>query len=528
MSIKFFYNFCLKDGDDTVLRDDILCGVRRSYFGNFEKLKDRITVNSEDAPVVYDFSIEKDKPMRWMVRSAKGETLQETIPSDNGKYYIYFYQGQAVLKRVLFSRMHTLLRVEYYDTSNGIQTITLEPRKAPTGICILYSSRVTPQPIVLYAAPGVSDPRVAAMVREGFTDYMVQASTNDGELIFLSDEQMKAYKEFIQNAEDAIANEKEETFVDGETPLYDRVNAKDFNVRRNLSSALDITQAEEFSVSQPEDVAPAETAEESFDAVAEAADVVEEAAGTAPETVEPVEETVPAEEPAELTDISEPEPEEEPVEYVESVEADDLTEEITEEITEEEPAAEIEPEPVEESAPAEEEVPADEPDSAPAEVFPAQPDKLIMADGAMYSYYGTLDEQGNRSGYGRTVTEEGLTAYEGCYVNDKRSGKGTYYYKNGALCYTGDWTENVRHGVGVGVSSSDGSIHTGRWQYNRPVGSGVRMSADGDIRFVCKELGDGTTVLINFLPDDSIMIAKYDENGMKLGEEKTSLIDFLK
>ena len=215
MSIKFFYNFCLKDGDETILSDDILCGVRRSYFSNFERIKDRITVNSDGDTIIYDYQIEKDKPMRWMVRSAQGETLQETIPSDSGKYYIYFYQGQAVLKRVLFSRMHTLLRVEYYDISNGIQTITLEPRKAPTGICILYSSRVTPQPVVLYGAPDVNDERVAAMVREGFDDYTVHASTNDGELIFLSDEQLKAYKEFVKYAENVIANVKEETFVDG-------------------------------------------------------------------------------------------------------------------------------------------------------------------------------------------------------------------------------------------------------------------------------------------------------------------------
>ena len=440
--------------------------------------------------------------MRWMVRSAKGETLQETIPSDNGKYYIYFYQGQAVLKRVLFSRMHTLLRVEYYDTANGIQTITLEPRKAPTGICILYSSRVTPQPIVLYAAPDINNERVAAMVREGFDDYTVHAATNDGELIFLSDEQLKAYKEFIQNAEDAIANEKEETFVDGETPLYDRVNAKDFNVRRNLSASLDITQAEEFSLNQPEDTAPAE---EILGEAVESEPVAEEIAEPAVESVEEAA-AEPVEEPAaveEVEDIAEP---------VEETVEEEATVEATVEPDSEEAAAE---EAEEESSPAE--------DSGVA-----KPDKLIMADGAMYSYYGSLDEQGNRSGYGRTVTEDGLTAYEGYYDNDKRSGKGSYYYKNGALCYTGDWVENVRHGVGVGVSSSDGSIHTGRWQYNRPVGNGVRMTSDGDIKFVCKELSDGTAVLINFLPDDSIVIAKYDENGMKLGDETTSLKDFLK
>ena len=148
-----------------------------------------------------------------------------------------------------------------------------------------------------------------------------------------------------------------------------------------------------------------------------------------------------------------------------------------------------------------------------------------MADGAMYSYYGELDSNGNRSGYGRTVTDEGRTAYEGCYLNDKRSGKGTYYYKDGSLLYTGDWAENARHGIGVGVSSRDGSIHVGKWSMNKPVGNGVRLTSDGDIRFVCKELSDGSTVLMNYMPDDTAVISKYDKNGKKLSEKTISLAD---
>ena len=143
----------------------------------------------------------------------------------------------------------------------------------------------------------------------------------------------------------------------------------------------------------------------------------------------------------------------------------------------------------------------------------------------MYSYYGNLDGNGNRSGYGRTVTDFGLTAYEGMYVNDKRSGKGAYFYKDGTLCYSGDWAENVRHGVGVGFSSRDGSIHVGKWVHNKPEGTGVRMSAEGEIKFVCKELSDGSTVLMNYLDDDSVVISKYDKNGSKLSEKKVSLID---
>ena len=189
----------------------------------------------------------------------------------------------------------------------------------------------------------------------------------------------------------------------------------------------------------------------------------------------------------------------------------------------------VEPEEVEQTEESEEQEKIEEAEDSEekSEVEPvaAKPDKEIMADGAVYSYYGNLDGNGNRSGYGRTVTDFGLTAYEGMYVNDKRSGKGAYFYKDGTLCYSGDWAENVRHGVGVGFSSRDGSIHVGKWVHNKPEGTGVRMSADGEIKFVCKELSDGSTVLMNYLNDDSVVISKYDKNGSKLSEKKVSLID---
>ena len=112
------------------------------------------------------------------------------------------------------------------------------------------------------------------------------------------------------------------------------------------------------------------------------------------------------------------------------------------------------------------------------------------------------------------MTELGRTAYEGHYDNDKRSGNGSYYYKNGTLCYTGDWMENVRHGIGVGISSN-----------NKPDGNGVRLTAEGDIKFVCKELLDGTTVLMHYMPDDTVIISKYDKYGMKIGDTTISLKD---
>lgn len=500
--MRYFYNFCLKD-DDTALDSDILSGVRRGFFSDFQRIKDRITVNSAADSVSYEYMIEKEKPMKWLVTQDK-TVLQDVKQSDGGKYYIYFYKDEMLYKRILFSRLHTLLRVEYFDLPTGLQFISLEPRKAQNGLCILYDSRVTPQPVVLYPMSVPADDRIRRRVEEEFDEYTVKASTDDGIMLFLSDEQEKDLRAFVEKAEAELVDEPEESFVADSTPLFDKIKAKDFNVKRNLATSLDITKAPEFSFAPEEpaaapeaDIIPAE--EEEAAAVAEAAaDAINAALADIPVEAVP-------DEPAELVGSVEPIEDDSPAIAEDDAEATDNTEE---------PVDRISDETDEQTA----EEPADK---------PAAPDKLIMADGAVYSYYGDLDDSGNRSGFGRTVTDEGRTAYEGSYLNDKRSGNGSYYYKDGSLCYTGDWVENARHGVGVGVSSKDGSIHAGRWALNKPQGSGVRLNSDGEIRFVCKELTDGSTVLMNYMPDDSVVISKYDEKGKKLGEKSISLRDIL-
>ena len=430
MSLKFFYNFCLKD-DKTDL-------VVIEFVNKVLHIKDKITINSDSDYLSYEYTIEKDKPMKWVVTNASGNVLEDVTLADNEKYFIYFYKGDSLYKRILFSRLHTLLCVEYFDLPSGVRIISLEPRKAQNDLCILYDSRFTPQPVVLYPCPDFVDAAIKRRVDEDFDDYTVRASTDKGIVLFLDPDQLEKYREFIRNAEEEPESFVEESFIEGDAPLFERIKPKDFNVKRNLATGLDITAADEFSYESEEDKTVIEAADNE-------------------------------------TNVSD----------------------------------------------------TDTPAESSADDNAQKPDKLIMADGAIYSYFGELDENGNRSGYGRTLTEYGRTAYEGCYENDKRSGNGSYYYKDGSLCYTGDWLENARHGVGVGVSSGDGSIHAGQWALNKPVGNGVRLTSDGDIKFVCKELSDGKTVLMNFMPDDSVIIAKYDEKGKKLGEEKLSLSEII-
>ena len=505
MGIQYFYNFCIREIDDVDLDSDILSAVRKSYFASFEKIRDKITYDSEGISMLYDYCIEKDKPLRWTVKNPQGGVVQEVLPADSGRYYLCFYRGDKLFKRLLFSKLHTLLMAEYMD-DNGAVCRSVEPRKVQGGLCLLYKDVSLPDPVVLSAAPDIEDEYVAQCVKSQFRDYTAAASTDTGIVWYLSDKQTARFKALVQEITAALSNMEEVSFVGDDTPLLDKINAKDFNMKRNLSAALDISQAKSFSAPVVQDFVKDQPVEEDKEKAVDSS----------------------------INEPSEPEVENE----LSAEEIDKIVEEIDaavaepSEIEEEEAiqiSQQVEPEEVEQTEETEEQEEIEEAEDSEekSEVEPvaAKPDKEIMADGAVYSYYGNLDGNGNRSGYGRTVTDFGLTAYEGMYVNDKRSGKGAYFYKDGTLCYSGDWAENVRHGVGVGFSSRDGSIHVGKWVHNKPEGTGVRMSAEGEIKFVCKELSDGSTVLMNYLDDDSVVISKYDKNGSKLSEKKVSLID---
>ena len=61
----------------------------------------------------------------------------------------------------------------------------------------------------------------------------------------------------------------------------------------------------------------------------------------------------------------------------------------------------------------------------------------------IFYYFGNI-ENGLKNGHGRTYSENGLTIYEGEYINDKRNGLGACYSKDGCLSYVGNWKNNKK------------------------------------------------------------------------------------
>lgn len=154
-----------------------------------------------------------------------------------------------------------------------------------------------------------------------------------------------------------------------------------------------------------------------------------------------------------------------------------------------------------------------------SERFDKNADLIINSGNEKYCYYGDINDDCMRDGYGRTEMSNGKTAYEGNYKNNKRNGFGSFYYKNGGLCYTGEWKDNKRNGFGVGVRSSDGSFHAGNWSNNKPEGVGARFDKYGKLSYIANfKNGKESGLCVEYREDGGITIFKWVNDAKKIIE----------
>lgn len=502
--INYFYNIVSK-ADSCDFSSDVLTVVRKDFFIQREKQKGKLTQNSSGDCVCFEYSLEKDKPMKWLV-SDDDNILSDVKTLDDGKYCISYYQESGSYKVLSFSKYHTLLKVEYYYSVNATAPYcSIEPRKAGNGLCLLLSGKGGFQPTILYAQPDVDDEYIVNKLESEFTQYSAFASTNEGDVRFLSEEQLQLFEDFVDRAAAMkLTDNAPQSFIEeDDAVLAHKLNPKDFNIKRNLSEVVDLTQAQSFSFDADDEVlSELLSDDEPYEPACEQEVCVAPGADDEPEI------DVDATLAAFLNG------EDNPVIYVnkEKPATDDAVIVDTQ----------LEPDTAPECSDSQESL-APDTDFGTSDI--PEPDKIISSGSADYMYYGELDSNNGRTGFGRTATVDGHTAYEGMYADNKRNGTGAYYYKDGQLCYYGDWKNNKRDGFGIGVSSSDKSVHVGKFVDNKPLGDGVRVGNNGDVQFVRKTLTDGTTVHLTF-DGDKILVKKYNKDGNLISESTSNLIYF--
>ena len=151
----------------------------------------------------------------------------------------------------------------------------------------------------------------------------------------------------------------------------------------------------------------------------------------------------------------------------------------------------------------------------PSSAYTLTPSKTIKVnEDEVYYYYGSTDEDGRRSGYGRTAMKNGHTAYDGSYSGDLRNGFGVYYYRNGKVCYVGDWKNNHKHGVGISFNHKDRTMYVGGWEKDNPIGMGAKFDNNGELSFAGRWANgrrEGVGMLYN-PKDGGVFVSRWEND----------------
>lgn len=523
------YSVLVSDYEKLDFKNDALAGVRANYFNSGCKEQKEIT-EIELHGMDYKMSclLTKNEPLSWKV-TRDNLPYQSVKRATGGVYSVITYNDRGIVfKRQFFDRNHTWLRTEYFNRSIADKLITrIYPRKV-SGIITLVTEDIDDNGIVsvktLFPSDKQSNENSRVLIYSNVGMLWYDASFLPSDMPFT---EKKSYGNsgFVFNGdlfkndfvpENAYNLEDCTYLTDEDIPnvsdTAEPVSKKDYSaydiIEKILVEAhktnkdlfgeiINHTAEEDFEPAEvkivtgekDEQLSDDEVEENSQISEHEIADDTDAVAETADEQTEDSESVVTVDSPDEAS-----EDEETDFENVESnigthCQIDDVP---TEESDEENPEIVNEEEP--------------------------HCDVVILTKSGRYTYFGNLDENNCRTGRGRTVSPDGMTSYDGEYLDDRRNGFGVCYYNNGSINYVGNWTDNSRNGGGVGYRLSDGTMHAGKWDNNTPDGYGARFDRNGNLIDVSNyENGVRTGKSVSFDENGNIVVSVY-ENGEKISE----------
>ena len=523
------YSVLVSDYEKLDFKNDALAGVRANYFNSGCKEQKEIT-EIELHGMDYKMSclLTKNEPLSWKV-TRDNRPYQSVKRATGGVYSVITYNDRGIVfKRQFFDRNHTWLRTEYFNRSIADKLITrIYPRKV-SGIITLVTEDIDDNGIVsvktLFPSDKQSNENSRVLIYSNVGMLWYDASFLPSDMPFT---EKKSYgnsgfvfngdlfkNDFIPenayNLEDCtyLTDEDIPNVSDTAEPVskkdysaYDiiekilveahKTNKDLFGEIINHTAEEDFEPAEVKIVTGEKDdqLSDDEVEENSQISEHEIADDTDVVAETADEQTEDSESVVAIDSSGEASEDEETDFEKVEANIGTHCQIDDVP---TEESDEENPEIVNEEEP--------------------------HCDVVILTKSGRYTYFGNLDENNCRTGRGRTVSPDGMTSYDGEYLDDRRNGFGVCYYNNGSINYVGNWTDNSRNGGGVGYRLSDGTMHAGKWDNNTPDGYGARFDRNGNLIDVSNyENGVRTGKSVSFDENGNIVVSVY-ENGEKISE----------
>lgn len=523
------YSVLVSDYEKLDFKNDALAGVRANYFNSGCKEQKEIT-EIELHGMDYKMSclLTKDEPLSWKV-TRDNLPYQSVKRATGGVYSVITYNDRGIVfKRQFFDRNHTWLRTEYFNKSIADKLITrIYPRKV-SGIITLVTEDIDDNGIVsvktLFPSDKQSNENSRVLIYSNVGMLWYDASFLPSDMPFT---EKKSYGNsgFVFNGdlfkndfvpENAYNLEDCAYLTDEDIPnvsdTAEPVSKKDYSaydiIEKILVEAhktnkdlfgeiINHTAEEDFEPAEvkivtgekDEQLSDDEVEENSQISEHEIADDIDAVAETSDEQTEDSESVVTVDSPDEVSEDEETDFENVEANIGTHCQIDDVP---TEESDEENPEIVNEEEP--------------------------RCDVVILTKSGRYTYFGNLDENNCRTGRGRTVSPDGMTSYDGEYLDDRRNGFGVCYYNNGSINYVGNWTDNSRNGGGVGYRLSDGTMHAGKWDNNTPDGYGARFDRNGNLIDVSNyENGVRTGKSVSFDENGNIVVSVY-ENGEKISE----------
>ena len=523
------YSVLVSDYEKLDFKNDALAGVRANYFNSGCKEQKEIT-EIELHGMDYKMSclLTKNEPLSWKV-TRDNFPYQSVKRATGGVYSVITYNDRGIVfKRQFFDRNHTWLRTEYFNRSIADKLITrIYPRKV-SGIITLVTEDIDDNGIVsvktLFPSDKQSNENSRVLIYSNVGMLWYDASFLPSDMPFT---EKKSYGNsgFVFNGdlfkndfvpENAYNLEDCAYLTDEDIPnvsdTAEPVSKKDYSaydiIEKILVEAhktnkdlfgeiINHTAEEDFEPAEVKIVTGEKDEQLSDDKVEEnsqiseheIADDTDAVAETADEQTEDSESAVTVDSPDEVSEDEETDFENVEANIGTHCQIDDVP---TEESDEENPEIVNEEEP--------------------------HCDVVILTKSGRYTYFGNLDENNCRTGRGRTVSPDGMTSYDGEYLDDRRNGFGVCYYNNGSINYVGNWTDNSRNGGGVGYRLSDGTMHAGKWDNNTPDGYGARFDRNGNLIDVSNyENGVRTGKSVSFDENGNIVVSVY-ENGEKISE----------
>ena len=523
------YSVLVSDYEKLDFKNDALAGVRANYFNSGCKEQKEIT-EIELHGMDYKMSclLTKNEPLSWKV-TRDNLPYQSVKRATGGVYSVITYNDRGIVfKRQFFDRNHTWLRTEYFNRSIADKLITrIYPRKV-SGIITLVTEDIDDNGIVSVKTLFPSDKQLNENSRvliysnvgmlwydasflpsdmpftekksygnSGFVfngdlfknDFVPENAYNLEDCTYLTDED-------IPNVSDTAepVSKKDYSAYD----IIEKILVEAHKTNKDLfGEIINHTAEEDFEPAEvkivtgekDEQLSDDEVEENSQISEHEIADDTDAAAETTDEQTENSENVVTVDNSGEATEDEETDFENVEANIGTHCQIDDVP---TEESDEENPEIVNEEEP--------------------------HCDVVILTKSGRYTYFGNLDENNCRTGRGRTVSPDGMTSYDGEYLDDRRNGFGVCYYNNGSINYVGNWTDNSRNGGGVGYRLSDGTMHAGKWDNNTPDGYGARFDRNGNLIDVSNyENGVRTGKSVSFDENGNIVVSVY-ENGEKISE----------